>query len=60
MHSRAAWRQTETEREREMCTDATCRLSMHDIRSVFNGQLNVSFEAIDTWKQRSQSILSDN
>ena len=44
----AAWRQKQREREREMCNDATRRLSMHDIRSVFNGQSNVSFEPIDT------------
>lgn len=40
---REIYRKRRREREREMCNDATCRLSMHDVRSVFNGQSNVSF-----------------
>ena len=54
-------RERERERERsgdrEMCNDATCCLSMHDIRSVFNGR-NVSLKAIDSITEITDSIYS--
>lgn len=47
-------------KRREMRNDATCRLSMHDIRSVFNGR-NVSFKAIDSIMERARCVhCSDN
>ena len=50
-------RERERSGDREMCNDATRCLSMHDIRSVFNGR-NVSLKAIDSITEITDSIYS--